>query len=77
MIGRGGNLVTSLKRFNNLLTKIGDENSQESIRTMRVIRKVGAGSIIAVMCLMMWASTYVDNPNVELTEVDLKKDVRE
>lgn len=57
--------------------RIGDENSKESQTTLKIIRRIGAVSVITVLCLLFWASSMVE-PTYEKVEVtDLKKDVRE
>lgn len=71
-------------RFNSVKTKpksfmdkIGDEKTKESQKTIKIVRMIGAGSIVTVLCSLFWASsltapvkeTYEDVP-------DLSRDVR-
>lgn len=65
------------KKFNSLMDKIGDENTKESQKTIKVVRMIGAGSIITVICSLLWASSASApvKENYELVP-DLSKDVR-
>lgn len=65
------------KKFNSLMDKIGDENTKESQKTIKVVRMIGAGSIITVICSLLWASS-ASGPVKEKYEQapDLSKDVR-
>lgn len=66
------------KKINAKINRIGDENSQESKKVLSILRKTGGASIIAVICLLLWMSTFVDVPEKEEFEVgDLSKDVRD
>lgn len=61
-----------------LLDKIGDENTKESQRTLKVVRYIGAGSVITVLCSLLWASSLSAPVKETIVEIpDLKKDVRE
>lgn len=69
-------ILDTAKNLNKKLNRIGDENSPESQKTMRLLRKTGGISIIVVFCSIMWAST-LNEPVVEEAEVpDLSKDIR-
>lgn len=64
-------------KFNKLMDKIGDENTKESQKTIKVIRKIGAGSIIIVICSLLWASTLSAPVKETYEEIPvLSKDVR-
>lgn len=65
------------KEFNKLLDKIGDESTKESQKTIKVVRIIGAGSIITVLCTLLWASTLSAPVKETYEEVpDLSKDIR-
>lgn len=61
------------KSFNN----IGREGSKESKAVLKVFRRIGGVSIIVVLCLLFWASSFIDQP-AQKPEIllDLEKDVR-
>lgn len=61
------------------IKKVGDENSKESQKTIKVVRMIGAGSVITVLCTLFWASAMSGPTNVRETYVDipdLSKDIR-
>lgn len=61
-----------------VIDRIGDENTKESKATLKAVRMFGAGTVIAVVCLLFWASSMSAPVREELVEVrDLAKDIRE
>lgn len=75
---RAYSMKDDLKRFNKRLNRFGEENTKESEVTLRVLRKVGGVSVIVVFCLILWASSRVENPISEPIPLeDLSKDVRD
>lgn len=65
------------KKLNSLMDRIGDENTKESQKTIKVIRIIGAGSVITVLCSLLWASSVSAPVKEKYEQVpDLTKDVR-
>lgn len=65
------------KKINLYLDKIGDENTKESQKTIKIVRMIGAGTVITVICSLLWASTLSAPVKEVLPEIDdLSKDVR-
>ena len=74
---RAYSIGDTLKGFNDKMNKIGVEGSPESVKTLLIVRKAGALTIITVLCLVLWGSTYMDPPPREDGKVpDLLKDIR-
>lgn len=75
---RGYVVKEQTKKLNNLVHRIGDEKTAASQNTIKVVRMIGAGSIIVVLCSLFWASS-MSAPVKEtyIEPVDLSKDVRE
>lgn len=66
------------KEINRRINKFGEEDTKESQATLKILRKIGGVSVIIVICLILLASTFVDNPDFEPIQVlDLSKDVRD
>ncbi|CUM47032.1 uncharacterized protein AC631_03013 [Debaryomyces fabryi] len=75
---RAYSIKTSLKQLNKRINRFGEESTRESEITLKILRKIGGVSVIVVLCLILWASTLVDNPVSEpLPLPDLSKDVRD
>lgn len=67
-------------KFQNMyasFNRIGDENSKESQMTLKIVRRIGAFSIVTVLCLLFWASSMTEPVYEKVEMPDLKKDVRE
>lgn len=73
---RNSSWSSKVNQVNKKFNKIGDENSNESKKTLKVIRATGGISIIVVLCLLLWASSYSDIPITKDFASDLSKDVR-
>lgn len=74
---RGYAIKQQAKKFNKLLDRIGDEKTSESQKTIKVVRMIGAGSVITVVCSLLWASTLSAPVKETYEEIpDLSKDVR-
>lgn len=66
------------KEINRRINRYGEENTKESEVALSVLRRLGGVSVIVVLCLILWASSRVDNPVLEPVEIpDLSKDVRD
>lgn len=75
---RAYSMKDDFKRLNKRINRFGEENTKESEVTLRVLRKVGGVSVIIVFCLILWASSRVENPISEPIPLeDLSKDVRD
>lgn len=67
----------SKNKINTFIDKVGNESTKESQRTIKVIRTIGAGSVIAVICSLIWASSMSAPVKESFEEVpNLSKDVR-
>lgn len=67
----------TLKGLNDKMNKIGVEGSPESVKTLLLVRKAGGLTIIMVLCLVLWGSTYMEPPSREDEKVtDLRQDIR-
>mmetsp|Transcript_7561 Transcript_7561/g.7499 ORF Transcript_7561/g.7499 Transcript_7561/m.7499 type:complete len:106 (+) Transcript_7561:57-374(+) len=75
---RAYSIKTGLKQLNKRINRFGEENTRESEVTLKILRKIGGVSVIVVLCLILWASTLIDNPVSEpLPLPELRKDVRD
>ncbi|CUM50043.1 unnamed protein product [Debaryomyces tyrocola] len=75
---RAYSMKEDFKRLNKRINRFGEENTKESEITLKVLRKVGGVSVIVVFCLILWASSRVENPiNEPIPLEDLSKDVRD
>ena len=74
---RAYSISKTLRELNDKMNKIGVEGSPESVKTLLIVRKAGALTIITVLCLVLWGSTYMEPPLREEEKVpDLLKDIR-
>lgn len=75
---RAYSMKDDFKRLNKRINRFGEENTKESEITLKVLRKVGGVSVIIVFCLILWASSRVENPISEPIPLeDLSKDIRD
>lgn len=56
-VQRAYSVKSKAKNLNKLIDRIGDEKTQESQKTIKAIRMVGAGSVVLVLCSLFWASS--------------------
>lgn len=65
------------QQINRVLDKIGDENSSEAQKTLKIFRTIGGVSVIVVLCSLLWASSLSAPVKETPVEVgDLSRDVR-
>lgn len=77
VLSRNYAIKSQAKKFNKLLDRIGDEKTSESQKTIKVVRLIGAGSVITVVCSLLWASSLQAPVKEKYEDVpDLLKDVR-
>ncbi|OBA20692.1 hypothetical protein METBIDRAFT_25094, partial [Metschnikowia bicuspidata var. bicuspidata NRRL YB-4993] len=75
---RAYSVKSKAKDFNKLLDQIGDEKTLASQNTLKYVRRVGAGSIIIVICSLFWASSLTAPVKESPVDVgNLAQDVRD
>lgn len=71
-------LKAKFKSVSASIDRVGEEDTRESEVTLKIVRRIGAVSIVAVLCLLFWASSMTEPKYEEVVEItDLKKDVRD
>lgn len=67
----------TIKGIKGKIDEVGDEESQASKKTISILRKIGVGSIVVVLCLLGYAALN-EKPKIEEKEeeLDLSKDIR-
>lgn len=64
-------------KVNAYINRIGDEKTKESQATIKAVRMLGAGTVIVVLCSLLWTSTLSAPVKEKIPEYqDLSKDVR-
>lgn len=75
---RAFSIKGGFKELNRRINRFGEENTKESDVTLNILRKIGGVSVIVVLCLILWASSRVENPISEPMPLsDLSKDIRD
>lgn len=65
------------QKVNSYIKRIGDEKTRESQATIKAVRMLGAGTVIVVLCSLLWTSTLSAPVKEKTTDYqDLSKDVR-
>lgn len=64
-------------RFGKYIDDIADESTHASQKTLKTVRMVGAGSVIAVICSLFWASSMSATVKEEQANAgNLAQDIR-
>lgn len=65
------------QKVNKYINRIGDEKTKESQATIKAVRMLGAGTVIVVLCSLLWTSTLSAPVKEKIPDYeDLSKDVR-